>query len=106
MTIEVLLQNLIRILSMNSSSQLTMWHILCRPRQQPVKLCLNQIDEICQVSVKRRAHALRLISLAGSRSGLVGLLTVTQPPAVGHPGRQGRPLQGPAAVLSVRRGLG
>ena len=30
------------------------------------------------------------------------------PPAVGHPGRQGRPLQGPAAVLSraVRRGLG
>ena len=39
---------------------------------------------------------------------LVGLLTVTQPPAVGHPGRQGRPLQGPAPVLSraVRRGLG
>ena len=30
------------------------------------------------------------------------------PPAVGHPGRKGRPLQGPAAVLSraVRRGLG
>ena len=74
----------------------------------PKPLCLNQIDEICQLSVKRRAHALRLISLAGSRSGLVGLLTVTQPPAVGHPGRQGRPLQGPAAVLSraVRRGLG
>ena len=71
----------------------------------PKPLCLNQIDEICQVSVKRRAHALRLISLAGSRSGL---LTVTQPPAVGHPGRQGRPLQGPAVVLSraVRRGLG
>ena len=60
----------------------------------PKPLCLNQIDEICQVSVKRWAHALRLISLAGLRSGLVGLLTVTQPPAVGHPGRQGRPLQG------------
>ena len=29
--------------------------------------------------MKRRAQALRLISLAGSRSGLVGLLTVTHP---------------------------
>ena len=49
-------------------------------------LCLNQIDEICQVSVKRRAQALRLISLAGSRSGLVGLLTVTHPLPSDTPG--------------------
>ena len=52
----------------------------------PKLLCLNQIDEICQVSVKRRAHALRLISLAGSRSGLVGLLTVTHPLPSDTPG--------------------
>ena len=47
---------------------------------------LNHIDEICRVSVKRRARALRLISLAGSRSGLVGLLTVTHPLPSDTPG--------------------
>ena len=52
----------------------------------PKPLCLNQIDEICRVSVKRRAQALRLISLAGSRSGLVGLLTVTHPLPSDTPG--------------------
>ena len=52
----------------------------------PKPLCLNQIDEICRVSVKRRAPALRLISLAGSRSGLVGLLTVTHPLPSDTPG--------------------
>ena len=44
------------------------------------------IPEICRVSVKRRARALRLISLAGSRSGLVGLLTVTHPLPSDTPG--------------------
>ena len=34
----------------------------------------------------RRARALRLISLAGSRSGLVGLLTVTHPLPSDTPG--------------------
>ena len=52
----------------------------------PSPLRLNQIDEICRVSVKRRAQALRLISLAGSRSGLVGLLTVTHPLPSDTPG--------------------
>ena len=52
----------------------------------PKPLCLNHIDEICRVSVKRRARALRLISLAGSRSGLVGLLTVTHPLPSDTPG--------------------
>ena len=55
-------------------------------RRMMLSLCLNQIDEICRVSVKRRAQALRLISLAGSRSGLVGLLTVTQPLPSDTPG--------------------
>ena len=74
----------------------------------PKPLCLNQIDEICRVSVKREG--------AGPPTDQPGRVTVwprwlvdgDPPPAVGHPGRQGRPLQGPAAALSraVRRGLG
>ena len=56
--------------------------------QDPMLMAVgvNQIDEICRVSVKRRAQALRLISLAGSRSGLVGLLTVTHPLPSDTPG--------------------
>ena len=69
---------------------------------------LNQIDEICRVGVKRRAQALRLISLAGSRSGLVGLLTVTHPLPSDTPGGRvglcrGRPFEGGAQGVGVTR---
>ena len=47
-------------------------------------------------------------TLVYSRVHIRVIARACSPPAVGHPRRQGRPLQGPAAVLSraVRRGLG